>query len=205
MDEITILNNQLSRMRSMNKYYHDQFLFDVRILFFFTIIFHYLALTNNMAYMLIPFISLFGSVLLAFHAHYLIFSRNYSEFIEIKMNKILGNDVLIAHKLENKYLFPIKDRKIVVAKLGSEFTWFGFVTLFITFIGISSYVYSIVRLLNTGINSNYYVFIALINLITIIIVIWWFLLGNDVLIAHKLENKYLFPINDRKIVVAKLG
>ena len=190
MDEITILNNQLSRMRSMNKYYHDQFLFDVRILFFFTIIFHYLALTNNMAYMLIPFISLFGSVLLAFHAHYLIFSRNYSEFIEIKMNKILGNDVLIAHKLENKYLFPINDRKIVVAKLGSEFTWFGFVTLFITFIGISSYVYSIVRLLNTGINSNYYIFIGLITLITLIIGIWWFLLGNGENRLEKVFNEY---------------
>jgi len=190
MDEITILNNQLSRMRSMNKYYHDQFLFDVRILFFFTIIFHYLALANNTAYMLIPFISLFGSVLLAFHAHYLIFSRNYSEFIEIKMNKILGNDVLIAHKLENKYLFPIKDRKIVVAKLGSEFTWFGFVTLFITFIGISSYVYSIVRLLNTGINSNYYIFIALITLITLIIGIWWFLLGNGENRLEKVFDEY---------------
>ena len=190
MDEITILNNQLSRMRSMNKYYHDQFLFDVRILFFFTIIFHYLALTNNMAYMLIPFISLFGSVLLAFHAHYLIFSRNYSEFIEIKMNKILGNDVLIAHKLENKYLFPINDRKIVVAKLGSEFTWFGFVTLFITFIGISSYVYSIVRLLNTDINPNYYIFIGLITLITLIIGIWWFLLGNDENRLEKVFDEY---------------
>ena len=190
MDELTILNNQLSRMRSMNKYYHDQFLFDVRILFFFTIIFHYLALTNNMAYMLIPFISLFGSVLLAFHAHYLIFSRNYSEFIEIKMNKILGNDVLIAHKLENKYLFPINDRKIVVAKLGSEFTWFGFVTLFITFIGISSYVYSIVRLLNTDINSNYYIFIGLITLITLIIGIWWFLLGNGENRLEKVFDEY---------------
>ena len=190
MDEITILNNQLSRMRSMNKYYHDQFLFDVRILFFFTIIFHYLALTNNMAYMLIPFISLFGSVLLAFHAHYLIFSRNYSEFIEIKMNKILGNDVLIAHKLENNYLFPINDRKIVVAKLGSEFTWFGFVTLFITFIGISSYVYSIVRLLNNDINPNYYIFIGLITLITLIIGIWWFLLGNGENRLEKVFDEY---------------
>ena len=190
MDEITILNNQLSRMRSMNKYYHDQFLFDVRILFFFTIIFHYLALTNKTAYMLIPFISLFGSVLLAFHAHYLIFSRNYSEFIEIKMNKILGNDVLIAHKLENKYLFPINDRKIVVAKLGSEFTWFGFVTLFITFIGISSYVYSIVRLLNNDINPNYYIFIGLITLITLIIGIWWFLLGNGENRLEKVFDEY---------------
>ncbi len=190
MDEITILNNQLSRMRSLNKYYHDQFLFDVRILFFFTIIFHYLALTNNTAYMLIPFVSLFGSVLLSFHAHYLIFSRNYSEFIEIKLNNILGNDVLIAHKLENSYLFPIKDRKIVVAKLGSDFSWFGYVTLFITFIGISSYVYSIVSLLNTEISLYYYLFIALITLITLIIGIWWFLLGNGEKRLEKVFNEY---------------
>jgi len=190
MDEITILNNQLSRMRAMNKYYHDQFLFDVRILFFFTIIFHYLALTNNTAYMLIPFVSLFGSVLLSFHAHYLIFSRNYSEFIEIKLNNILGNDVLIAHKLENSYLFPIKDRKIVVAKLGSDFSWFGYVTLFITFIGISSYVYSIVSLLNTEISLYYYLFIALITLITLIIGIWWFLLGNGEKRLEKVFNEY---------------
>ncbi len=190
MDEINILNNQLSRMRSMNKYYHDQFLFDVRILFFFTIIFHYLALTNNTAYMLIPFVSLFGSVLLSFHAHYLIFSRNYSEFIEIKLNNILGNDVLIAHKLENSYLFPIKDRKIVVAKLGSDFSWFGYVTLFITFIGISSYVYSIVSLLNTEISLYYYLFIALITLITLIIGIWWFLLGNGEKRLEKVFNEY---------------
>ena len=190
MDEITILNNQLSRMRSMNKYYHDQFLFDVRILFFFTIIFHYLALTNNTAYMLIPFVSLFGSVLLSFHAHYLIFSRNYSEFIEIKLNNILGNDVLIAHKLENSYLFPIKDRKIVVAKLGSDFSWFGYVTLFITFIGISSYVYSIVSLLNSEISLYYYLFIALITLITLIIGIWWFLLGNGEKRLEKVFNEY---------------
>ena len=190
MDEITILNNQLSRMRSMNKYYHDQFLFDVRILFFFTIIFHYLALTNNTAYMLIPFVSLFGSVLLSFHAHYLIFSRNYSEFIEIKLNNILGNDVLIAHKLENSYLFPIKDRKIVVAKLGSDFSWFGYVTLFITFIGISSYVYSIVSLLNTEISLYYYLFIAFITLITLIIGIWWFLLGNGEKRLEKVFNEY---------------
>ena len=189
MDEITILNNQLSRMRSMNKYYHDQFLFDVRILFFFTIIFHYLALTNNTAYMLIPFISLFGSVLLAFHAHYLIFSRNYSEFIEIKINNILGIDVLIAHKLENSYLFPIKNRKIVVAKLGSDFSWFGYVTLFITFIGISSYIYSIVSLLNTEISQYYYLFIVLITLITLIIGIWWFLLGNGEKRLEKVFNE----------------
>ena len=120
----------------------------------------------------------------------MIFSRNYSEFIEIKLNNILGNDVLIAHKLENSYLFPIKDRKIVVAKLGSDFSWFGYVTLFITFIGISSYVYSIVSLLNTEISLYYYLFIALITLITLIIGIWWFLLGNGEKRLEKVFNEY---------------
>tara|TARA_B100000945_G_scaffold312610_1_gene307403 strand:+ start:1304 stop:1879 length:576 start_codon:yes stop_codon:yes gene_type:complete len=190
MDEINILNNQLSRMRSMNKYYHDQFLFDVRILFFFTLIFHYLAFSNSSVYMLIPFISLFGSVLLAFHAHYLIFSRNYSEFIEININNIQGKDVLIAHKLENAYLFPIKEKKIVVAKLGTEFTWFGYVTLFITFIGISSYVYSIINLLNTDTSLYFFIFIGLITLITFIIGIWWFLLGNGEKRLEKVFNEY---------------
>ncbi len=114
MDEINILNSQLTRIRQMNNFYHKQFLLDVRLLFFFTVIFFYLSRTNINALLIIPFISLFGSVLLSFHAHYLIFTRNYSQFLEEKINKIIGNDLLIGHKLENSYLFPIQDRKIVV-------------------------------------------------------------------------------------------
>ena len=76
MDEINILNNQLSRIRAMNRYYHNQFLIDVRIFFITTCMFYYLSFTNSNVYAVIPFISLFGSVVLSFHAHYLIFSRN---------------------------------------------------------------------------------------------------------------------------------
>ena len=133
MDELKILNTQLNRIRGMNKYYHQQFLLDVRILFFFTKIFWYLSTENSNAYYLLPIISLFGAVLLAFHAHYLIFSRNYSQFLEEKINKYSGKEILITHKLENSYLFPIQDKKLVVAKLGKNFTWFGFFTLFIIF------------------------------------------------------------------------
>ena len=39
MDELTILNDQLKRMRGMNKFYHLQFLNDVRFFFFLTSIF----------------------------------------------------------------------------------------------------------------------------------------------------------------------
>ena len=146
MEKITLYKEQLSRMRSMNRYYHDQFLLDVRILFIFNTVFIFLSLNNKNALYLIPLISLFGSVLLSFHAYFLIFSRHYSEFIEKKINSEYDEDVLIAHELENDYFFPTQERKIVVAVLNKGFTWFSFVTLFITLYGISSFAVSYTHL-----------------------------------------------------------
>ena len=125
MEKITLYKEQLSRMRSMNRYYHDQFLLDVRILFIFNTVFIFLSLNNKNALYLIPLISLFGSVLLSFHAYFLIFSRHYSEFIEKKINSEYDEDVLIAHELENDYFFPTQERKIVVAVFNKGFTWFS--------------------------------------------------------------------------------
>ncbi len=187
MDELNILNSQLTRMRQMNNFYHKQFLLDLRLLFFFTVIFFYLSRTNINALLIIPFVSLFGAVLLSFHAHYLIFSRNYSQYLEEKINKINGNDVLIGHKLENSYLFPIQDRKIVVAKLGTDFTWFSFVTLFITFLGISAYIFALRELIIIKYDVFYIYFLLLITLVTLFIGIWWFLLGNG---EKKLEKVF---------------
>ena len=139
----------------MNRYYHDQFLLDVRILFIFNTVFIFLSLNNKNALYLIPLISLFGSVLLSFHAYFLIFSRHYSEFIEKNINSEYDENVLIAHELENDYFFPTQERKIVVAVLNKGFTWFSFVTLFITLYGISSYIWSMIQIVNNDLNIIY--------------------------------------------------
>ena len=120
----------------------------------------------------------------------MIFSRNYSQFIEEKINKINGQDILIAHKLENTYFFPIYDKKIVVTSIGKNFSWFGFVTIFITFFGISSYIYSIIQLINDGFSKNYVFFILFITFLTLITGIWWFLLGNGEKRLVKVFNEY---------------
>ncbi len=190
MDEISILNNQLKRIRQMNKFYHQQFLLDVRILFILNTSFLYIGFNNRLAYVIIPFISLFGAVLLSFHAHFLIFSRNYSEFIEQNINKISKKDLLIGHKLENSYFFPTKDKKLVVASFGKKFTWFSFVTIFITFFGISSYIFSIYQLFITTNYTNYLFFITFITFITLLIGIWWFLLGNGEKRLEKIFSEY---------------
>ena len=162
----------------MNRYYHDQFLLDVRILFIFNTVFIFLSLNNKNALYLIPLISLFGSVLLSFHAYFLIFSRHHTEFIEKKINSEYDEDVLIAHELENDYFFPTQERKIVVAVLNKGFTWFSFVTLFITLYGISSFIWSMIQIVNNDLNMNYIYLVSTITFITLVIGYWWFVSGT---------------------------
>ena len=162
----------------MNRYYHDQFLLDVRILFIFNTVFIFLSLNNKNALYLIPLISLFGSVLLSFHAYFLIFSRHYSEFIEKKINSEYDEDVLIAHELENDYFFPTQERKIVVAVFNKGFTWFSFVTMFITLYGISSFIWSMIQIYNNDLNMIYIYLVSTITFITLVIGYWWFVSGT---------------------------
>jgi len=190
MEKITIYKEQLSRMRSMNRYYHDQFLIDVRVLFVLNTVFIYLSLGNPNALYLIPLISLFGSVILSFHAYFLIFSRQYTQFIEKRINNAYSEDILIAHELENEYFFPINQKKIVVAVLNKGFTWFSFVTLFITFYGVSTYSWSIMQMFNKGMNIYFIYFILFITFVTLSVGFWWFLSGTGEKRLERVFEKY---------------
>jgi hypothetical protein len=175
MDKLNVLNSQLKRMRQMNRYYHQQFLTDVRLLLGLTVLM--LTFRNTLTPYLIPFISLFGAVLLSFHAHYLIFSRNFSEYLERKINNLSEEKIMIAHELENTYFFPIQSKKIVVAGLGKSFSWFGFVTLFITTYGVGLYIYGLLNI-NLSDSFNYLLVLIGATVITLSIGVWWFVLGE---------------------------
>ena len=190
MEKITIYKDQLSRMRSMNRYYHDQFLLDVRVLFVLNTIFIFLSLSNKNALFLVPLISLFGSVILSFHAYFLIFSRNYTEFIEQKINNEYDEKILIAHELENDYFFPTKQKKMVVAVLNKNFTWFSFVTLFITIYGFSSYLWSIYMIIDLQLSFVYLYFVIGITVITIVVGYWWFISGTGEKRLERIFNNY---------------
>ena len=190
MDKITIYKDQLNRMRSMNRYYHDQFLLDVRVLFILNTIFIFLSFENDNAFYLLPLISLFGSVLLSFHAYFLIFSRQYTEFIETKINKEFDQEILIAHKLENEYFFPINDKKIVVAILGKGFTWFSFVTLFITAYGFGTFLFSSYQIYIKNLGLAYFYVIIGLLLVTTFIGVWWFVSGTGEQRLKKVFEKH---------------
>ena len=190
MEKITIYKDQLSRMRSMNRYYHDQFLIDVRVLFILNTVFIFLSLGNSNALYLIPLISLFGSVILSFHAYFLIFSRQYTQFIEKRINKEYDEDILIAHELENEYFFPINQKKIVVAVLNKGFTWFSFVTLFITAYGIGTFLFSSYQIYSKNLGLVYFYVIIGLLLVTTFIGVWWFVSGTGEQRLKKVFEKH---------------
>jgi len=85
--------------------------------------------------------------------------------------------LLIAHKLENNYFFPIQDKKIVVAALGKSFTWFGFVTLFITTYGIGFFIYGFMNI-DYSQSTTYTLVLLISSLITLLVGYWWFVYGE---------------------------
>jgi hypothetical protein len=105
------------------------------------------------------------------------------------INKANGQNSLIAHELENSYFFPIQEKKIVLAGLGSSFSWFSFVTLFITGYGVAIYIYG---LLNINFSDSFYYTLVLsgITIITLTTGIWWFVLGVGEKRLKKIYEKY---------------
>lgn len=136
---------QLSRMRGMNAAYHHRFFSDIR----FTLVVELLLLAGGLAidtrlYLAVPVVALMGAVQTAFDASYLIFSRQYATRLEQYLNREVGADVLVAHRLEDAYLFPLDSKKIVTLPVGTPYTWFGFMTFFYTAMGIGAYLVGLV-------------------------------------------------------------
>jgi hypothetical protein len=139
-DRIRVRAEQLGRMRGMTRYYHERFFSDVRFVAVAGIALFVVGWWEvPEAFLLIPPIALFGAAMTAFDASYLLFARHYAARLEADLNEALGPDTLLAARVEDTYLFPLNDRKIVVAAFGSGFTWFGFMTLFITAFGIAAF------------------------------------------------------------------
>lgn len=184
-DELRLLSDQLARMRAMNGRYHDRFFSDIRFSTVVLIALVVLGLVvDRWLFLAIPIVALAGAAQTAFDASYLIFSRQYATRIEQELNRRVGSDVLVAHRLEHAYLFPLDDRKIVTMPLGGV-TWFGFMTAFYTVLGIGWYALGLGLSLTVIEDRSsilyggvYLAFLAMITLATLGVGVWWFVGGE---------------------------
>ena len=184
-DASRIATQQLGRMRGMTRYYHERFFSDIR----FSIIGSVALLLIGWweipeAFLLVPVVALVGAVATAFDASYLIFARQYAARLERRLNERVGETVLVAADLEAAYLFPLDKRKIVTARLGDDFTWFGFVTLFYTAIGAATYVFGAALALpvlrdHDAVWGVAYTAVLVLATLAALIVGWWWFVGGE--------------------------
>lgn len=143
-DSTRVQAEQLGRMRGMTRYYHQRFFSDVRFTATATLVLFVVGWGwVPEAFLLIPVVTLFGAAMTAFDASYLLFARHYAARLERDINAELGPEALLAARVEDVYLFPLNTTKLVVAGFGPGFTWFGFMTLFITFLGVAAFVFGL--------------------------------------------------------------
>ena len=195
MDATAVAAQQLARMRGMTRYYHERFFADIRNSTLASIILFLAGWWGiGEAFLLIPVIALMGAATTAFDASYLIFARHYAAKLERDINAAVGSEVLLAGRIENSYLFPLNRIKIVTASI-SPFTWFGYMTLFYTAIGIMSFAFGLALGLPvlTDHGSDwlawYLTVLAILTWATLITGWWWFVSGvGEKRLAEILED-----------------
>lgn len=184
-DRLRLKAEQLGRMRSMTRYYHERFFSDVR---FATITVVALFVVGwwevEEAFLLVPFVALAGATMTAFDASYLLFARHYAARLEADLNTAVGDGTLLAARIEDTYLFPLNQRKIVVLAFGSGFTWFGFMTLLITTFGLTAFIFALALALPVLFDHgplwtiSYFAVLGVLTLGALGVGLWWFVGGE---------------------------
>lgn len=169
----------------MTRYYHERFFSDVRFAAIAEVALLLLGWWQvPEAFLLVPVVALFGATMTAFDASYLIFARHYAARLEADLNAALGKGTLLAADIEATYLFPLNDRKMVVAAFGSKFTWFGFMTVFITGIGVAAFGAGlalglpVLRHHGPGWTLSYVVVLGAATVTALGVGLWWFVEGE---------------------------
>lgn len=171
-------------MRGMTKYYHERFFSDIRtstVLTLGLLVIGWWQVPE--AFLLVPVVALIGACTTAFDASYLIFARQYATRLEDELNGATERPVLVASELEETYLFPLDTRKIVTIPLDGSFTWFGFMTLLYTVVGIAGYGFGLALGFSTladhgtGWVIAYVVVLGGLTVAALTVGGWWFVGG----------------------------
>ena len=199
MDSIRLAARQLDRMRGMNVMYHRRFFSDIRFTIVATIAILALGAGLHSAFFLaVPVVALLGAAQTAFDASYLIFSRHYATRLERYLNSRIEDPVLIAHLLEDAYLFPLSSRKVVTLAFGPGFSWFGWMTVLYTATGLAAYgtgAYLSLQVLDDigsrALAATYLVSLSVITVVTVGVGLWWFVGGEgERRLAAVLDNEF---------------
>ena len=144
---LRVMQAQLERMQGMHYGYYVQFfqathLFTVLTLADIAISLYY---PFRAAILLLPFFIVYAGFFCAYLLTYNLFARIYSAALEKKINSAIGAKLLVAHEIEDAYIYRTPAPKFVAIDLGRPYTFIGASTVSFTFGGIVLYLFAAFR------------------------------------------------------------
>jgi hypothetical protein len=142
-----VLHAQLERMRAMLGRYFDHFYRLVMLAIVALIIMTMASMTDTFraTALLIPFFVIWVGVQSAYFLTYVFFARVYATGIEQRINQLVQEDVLIAHRIEAEYLFPLGGAQFAGVPLRADQTFVGFITIHFWLLGGAAILLSAYR------------------------------------------------------------
>jgi hypothetical protein len=198
IDKMSVLTQQLGRMRGMTRYYHERFFADTS---YFSLVLLTLLVVGwwgiAEAFLLVPLVAILAANVTAFDASYLIFARKYAAVLEAEINREFGADWLIAAEMEDKYLFPLDKSKVVTIRLGKDFSWFGWMTILYTVLGAGLGLAGLAAGWDTlqGLTAAwvavYVLGLAVLAIASLVIGSWWFASGaGEERLTNVIESRF---------------
>jgi hypothetical protein len=141
------LHHQLERMREMHGRYSNLFYELIIISIIIIILMAAASMTDTLrgVVLLIPFFVIYVGVHSAYYLSYVIWARIYATGLEQKINQLLQDDLLIAHRQEAIYLFPLSGKEFAGVTPRLRQTFIGFITIHFWLLGAAVIALSVYR------------------------------------------------------------
>jgi hypothetical protein len=130
-EQLRILEAQLGRMRGMQVVYSSLFFRQITVWGVLSIALLALSTTADFSPVVaaVPFIVPFAFLEAGYALYYVLFARRHAEFLERAINREIGSNLLVAHRLESAYFTPMDAPKIALFSFGRPAGFASAITL----------------------------------------------------------------------------
>lgn len=141
------LHAQLERMRAMHYKYSELFYQLIILGVVVLVLMAAASMTETLraVVLLIPFFIIYLGVQSAYFLTYVVWARIYATGLEQRLNQLLEQDVLIAHRQEAAYLFPLGGPQFAGVTPRLRQTFIGFITIHFWLLGAATIFLSLYR------------------------------------------------------------
>jgi hypothetical protein len=145
--QLAILEKQLERMRSMHYGYYVQFFQANHLFTVVSLVILGISLlpSYRAAIFVLPFFIVYAGFFCAYLLTYNLFARIYATALEKKINALMGGDFLIAHRMEDVYIYQTPGPKFVALDLTRPWTFISASTVSYTIGGVVLYLLAAYR------------------------------------------------------------